>query len=233
MAQFCTKCGSPLADGMQFCTVCGATVGQPQAAMARPPAPAPPAPVAAPVRVAAPAAVPGPKPPSGSPVVKIILIVLAVFIFLGVLGMGACVYIGYRAKQRFNQFQKQVTTTFPMPSGTREVHVQPSAPTRSESVQTGPVVDTGVPVYPGAIPAGGSGQMSLGTTTVKTQQYLSDDSVDKVAAFYKDKVPDARVIQSGNEAVVQSIGSGGVLTIGISPDANSGKTKIAISNMTK
>lgn len=177
MAQFCTKCGSPMAEGMKFCTGCGATVGQPQAAMARPPAPVP---------VAAPAAVPGPKPSSGSPVVKIILIVLAVFIFLGVLGMGACVYIGYRAKQKFNQFQKQVTTTFPMPSGTREVHVQPSAPTRSESVQTGPVVDTGVPVYPGAIPSGGSGQMSLGTTTVKTQQYLSDDSVDKVVAFYKD-----------------------------------------------
>ena len=75
--------------------------------------------------------------------------------------------------------------------------------------------------------------MSLGTTTVKTQQYLSDDSVEKVVAFYKEKVPDARVIQSGNQAVVQSIASGGVLTIGISPDTNSGKTKIAISNMTK
>ena len=28
MAQFCTKCGSPMSEGMQFCTVCGATVGQ-------------------------------------------------------------------------------------------------------------------------------------------------------------------------------------------------------------
>lgn len=227
MAQFCTKCGSPMAEGIQFCTSCGATVGQPQAAMARPPAPAAPAPIAAP------AAVPAGTPSSGSPIVKIILIVLALFMFLGILGMGSCLYIGYRAKQRLNQFQRQVTTSFPMPSGTREVHTQPSSPAGSANVQTGAVVDTGVPVYPGAVPAGGSGQMSLGTTTVKTQQYLSDDSVDKVVAFYKEKIPAAQVIQSGNQAAVQSFGSGGVLTIGISPDSSSGKTKIAISNMTK
>ncbi len=227
MAQFCTKCGSPMSEGMQFCTVCGATVGQASAPAPRPPAPAAPAPVA-PL-----APVPGAKPASGSPIVKIILIVLAVFIFLGVLGMGACIYIGYRAKQRFNQFQKQVTTTFPMPSGTGAVPTQPGAPTGSANVQTGPVVDTGIAVYPGATPVGQGTTLTMGTTTVKTQQYLSDDSVDKVVAFYKDKVPDARVIQSGNQAAVQAFGSGGVLTIGISPDANSGKTKIAISNMTK
>jgi hypothetical protein len=76
--------------------------------------------------------------------------------------------------------------------------------------------------------------MSLGATTVKTQQYITSDSVDKVVAYYKDKMgATARVIQSGDQAMVQVAGESGVITIGISPDKNSGKTKIAISNMTK
>ena len=28
MAQFCTKCGTPLPEGMRFCTGCGAVIGE-------------------------------------------------------------------------------------------------------------------------------------------------------------------------------------------------------------
>jgi len=76
--------------------------------------------------------------------------------------------------------------------------------------------------------------MSLGGNTVKTQQYITDDSVDKVVAFYKDKMGStARVIQSGGQGVVQVFGTSGVTTIGIATDSSLGKTKISISNMTK
>jgi len=236
MAQFCTKCGTPLTEGMKFCTGCGATFGEPSAPAAPPPplqpavTPPAPRPVVAGPAAAAPTASPG------SPVLKIILIVVAVLIFLGLLSAGACVYMVYRAKQKVNQFEKQVHATFPMPAGTREVRTEPSAPAAVPvpTPPAGPVVDTGVPVYPGAAPWGGGGQMSLGGNTVKTQQYTTDDSVEKVVAFYKDKMgPTARVMESGGQGVVQVFGTSGVTTIGIATDSSLGKTKISISNMTK
>ena len=231
MAQFCTKCGTPLPEGMKFCTGCGATIGEPSAPAA--PAPAVPAPAAPRPAPAAPAAA-APVASSGSPIVKIILIVLAVFIFLGLLSAGACVYMLYRAKQKVNQFEKQVHATFPMPAGTREVHPQPVAPAVAPTPPAGPVVDTGVPTYPGATSWGGGTQVTTGTASLKSQEYTTSDSVDQVLAFYKDKLgPTAMVTQSGGQAVVQVLGANGEITVAIKPDSGSGKTKISINSIGK
>ena len=220
MAQFCTKCGTPLAEGLQFCTGCGAAVGVPSA-----PAPAGLAPVAAlaqtPPPVAPGSVSPVPAASSGSPVLKIILIVVAVLILLGLLSAGACVYMVYRAKQRVSQFEKQVHTTFPMS-------------TQLPGGQAGPAIDLGVSVYPGATPTEAGSTMSMGNGAVKVQEYTTSDSVDKVTAFYKDKLGSrAMVTQKGQEALVQLIGSNGVLTVSIVADGNTGKTKFTISSIGK
>lgn len=227
MAQFCTKCGAPLGEGMKFCTGCGATIGAPAAPPARAPAPAVPV-QAAPAPTAAAAA------KSGSPVLKIVLIVLGVLILLGLLSAGACVYFMYRVKQRATQFEKQVQATFPTPAGTREVRTQPVAPPAAPTPPAGPVVDTGVAIYPGATAWGGGSQMTMGGTAIKSQEYLTDDSVDKVLAFYKDKLGStAMVTQSGGQARVQVFGTNGTTTIAIKPDPSTGKTKISINSITK
>lgn len=76
--------------------------------------------------------------------------------------------------------------------------------------------------------------MTLGTISVKTQEYLTDDSVDKVLAFYKDKLgTNLMVRQAGGEAVVQLLGAKGQTTVAIKPDASTGKTKITINCMSK
>ena len=241
MAQFCTKCGTPLAEGMKFCTGCGATIGEPSAPAAQAPAgQAPVAPVAPPPVVAAPTPAPAapaaaaPAASSGSPIVKIVLIVVAVLIFLGLLSIGSCVYLVYRTKQRVSQFEKQVRATFPTPTGTREVRTQPAAPAAAPSQQAAPVIDMGVPVYPGATATEGGGQVSMGVGGLKVQQYTTSDSVDKVVAFYKEKLGStAMVTQSGEQALVQVVGSNGVINVAIASDSGSGKTKITINSITK
>jgi hypothetical protein len=183
----------------------------------------------------APAAVAAaPAAKSGSPIVKIILIVLAVLIFLGLLSAASCVYFIYRTKQKVTQIQKQVQATFPMQVGTREVHPQPVAPAAAPAPPAGPVVDTGVATYPGATPWGGGSQVSTGTASMKAQEYTTSDSVDQVLAFYKDKLgPTAMVTQSGGQAVVQVLGANGETTVAIKPDSSSGKTHITINTIGK
>jgi hypothetical protein len=92
MAGFCTKCGSALGDDARFCLQCGAPVGPP---------PAPP-------QVVVPgAAAPGPAPAkSGSPVVKIIVGLLAFLALVTLLGIGSCVYVGYRVRKRARELSQ-------------------------------------------------------------------------------------------------------------------------------
>ena len=250
MAQFCTKCGTPFEEGIRFCTGCGAAIAAPSAAPDAPPpavfgetlpvappvveaSPMPPAPVpGAPASAAPVPAAPAPK--STSPVVKIVLAVVALLIFFSLLGIGACVFVAYRIKQKATQFEKQVQTTFPMPTGTREVRTQPAAPPSSPDAASATPIDMGVLIYPGATAKDGGSQMSMGAGGIKVQQYLTTDSVDQVATFYKDKLGSkAMMTMGGGSAQVQVGGSNGYISITISPGGGDGKTVISITSITK
>lgn len=108
MAKFCTQCGTPAAnEAVKFCAKCGASF--PVAAPAPPPAQAAASPAsppvaapAAPVQAAGPAAATSAAKAS-SPLVKILLGLLAFFVLIGTLGVATCFYIGYKAKQRLAQ----------------------------------------------------------------------------------------------------------------------------------
>jgi hypothetical protein len=183
--------------------------------------------------VAAPAAVAAPVAKSGSPIVKILLIILAVFLLFSLLGVGACVYYAYKVKQRVNQIREQARITFPTARGTRELRTQPFNPA-VPTPPAGPAVDTGVAVYPGATPWGGGTQVNGPTASMKAQEYTTSDSVDQVMAFYKDKLGStAMVTQSGGQVVVQTLGANGEVTVGITSDAALGKTKITITSIGK
>ncbi|MBZ5670116.1 MAG: zinc ribbon domain-containing protein [Acidobacteriia bacterium] len=228
MAQFCTKCGAPMGEGMSFCTSCGASVAGPPAPAARPPAAPPPS--AAPAGAAPVTAAPASK--SGSPIFKIILAVVAVLIFFSLLGVGACVYVYYRARQKVNQLRNEARITFPTSVGTQEVRSEPEG--QKLDRETTPAVDLEVPIYPGATHAEGGGAMSFGAGAFKVQQYTTDDSVDKVVSFYRDKMGSKAVVQqSEGKAVVQVAGSNGLISVTVVPDDASGKTKFTITRIGK
>jgi len=100
MAGFCTKCGSALGDDIRFCLQCGTPVGPPPA----PPQGAVPAtPAGVQAAGAAPAAAPA---KSGSTVVKIIVGLLAFLALVTLLGIGSCVYVGYRVRKRARELSR-------------------------------------------------------------------------------------------------------------------------------
>jgi len=247
MAQFCTKCGTPLPEGMQFCTGCGAPVGQPSAPAPQAAAPPPMAPVPQPPAAPAPYTAPAPATPAAAPAAKkggsggkIILIILAVIVFLTLLGAGGCVCVYYfYLKPKAIKIEKQAEATFPTSMGSREAQNQPMTPGGAPGVVpgAGPLTtpDIASLAYPGATSTGASGgQVFPGMGGVKVQEYLTSDSVDTVANYYKGKLGnDAMVTQANGGAVVQMVGSNGILTIAINPDQGSGKTKISISSIGK
>jgi hypothetical protein len=105
MAGFCGSCGSPIAAGVRFCAKCGvATPGAAvQPAVATPPVSAPPVSAGAPIS-------PQPVASQGSSsALKIVLIVVAVFVFLMLLAAGGCFYIAYRVKQKAHEFSRQMS----------------------------------------------------------------------------------------------------------------------------
>jgi len=115
MANFCNKCGAP-SDGGAFCGGCGAdmrkppSAAQPQPVQAASPAPVQPAfqnvPVAqAPVQ---PQPVAQAAPVKGSPLVKIVIGVVA-FLFVGAaLAIGGVYYVVYRVKQKVQEVKTEV-----------------------------------------------------------------------------------------------------------------------------
>ena len=109
MAAFCVSCGSALGEGSRFCPKCGTAVGS-QPAVATPPV------------VNAPPATDGPITSGGgsSTAVKVIFGILGVIMFIGLLGLGTCFYVGYRVKQKAGQISHEMGGDAPRYTGKRE-----------------------------------------------------------------------------------------------------------------
>jgi len=228
MARFCTGCGSVLDENMKFCLKCGAQVGAPAA-----PAPAAvPPPSVTPVAVppAGAAAIGASAAKAGSPILKIVLIVVGIVVFLGVAGMVTCGYFAYKAKQKFTSMVETAKTTSGSES-TPEVSLEKGD--EGSEAETAATVD--VPPYPGATETEGGGQFSFGGKGgISTQQYETSDSVDQVLAFYKDKLgPKADIQESEGKAVLTLAGKNGLSTVTITRAAGAEKTKISIVRIGK
>jgi uncharacterized Zn finger protein (UPF0148 family) len=100
MAGFCRNCGSPLADGQGFCVKCGTRVGD----VSQPAMSAPPQQTAQPSVQAAPAAYSAPAKTGMSPLVKILIAVVIVFVVFGVFAATAMLYIGHRIHRKAQEF---------------------------------------------------------------------------------------------------------------------------------
>ncbi|HZO98953.1 MAG TPA: zinc ribbon domain-containing protein [Terriglobia bacterium] len=230
MARFCTKCGSAVGEGMQFCTNCGATSPFQAAAPAQATPPSSvPKPATAPVAVeptspgsSAPAAKPA------SPVLKVVLLIVAVFAFITVASLGTCVYFGYLAKRRATQMADAARRAAAN-AGSPEIQMEKGGE-RSEAVAT-----QEVPPYPGSTPTEGGGNLSVGGVGgISGQEYVTDDPLDKVLAFYKERLGSRITIQQAEgNAMFQLTTNEGITTVTMTRDEGSGKTKINIARIGK
>ena len=237
MATYCSKCGAEVPSDKQFCANCGTPV----AAAAAVPAYAPPA--YAPIATSAPQqgyappsgyTAPPPPPPGAYPsavapvpaksggALKIILIVVAIFVGLGILGAAALGFTVWRVAHAFHSSG---------PGG--EVSVDtPGGKINLNSTEHYSASDLGTDIYPGAQSGKGSMRMSLPTGSVITAIYTTSDSKDQVVSYYKDKLgSDASVYDNANSAVL-SVQKGPKETVMVTVSQNGsqdeGRTRISI-----
>ena len=197
---FCNSCGAPLNEGTKFCNNCGAAVSGVPAAAAQSIAPGP--------------------PPSkgGSSALKVILVIVGVIVLIGVLGMVTCGIVIHRAIKSAHVSQKGDNVKVETPFGDMETSTDPEQTAK----------DLGVEIYPGAdLRKEGTASVTFGSLHTVTANFESNDSVDKVCDFYKQKFPSAQVASSdqthcsivsgdkGNSTTisVQSSGDGSRFTI--------------------
>jgi hypothetical protein len=201
---FCNSCGAALNAGTNFCNKCGAA--QTGAPMGAPGQPA--------------AAVPAKQ---GSSALKIILIVVAVIVGLGILGIGTASYFVYRVAHNSHVTQRNGDVKIDSPFGTIESSSDPTAMAK----------DIGLDPYPGSEPMkNGSSSVSFGNIHTVAMQMTTDDPPSQVADYYKSKL--SNISYSTGQGDNYSMMAGGkddATTVSIS--VVMGKTHIVVSRVTK
>jgi hypothetical protein len=208
VASYCSKCGTELAPGAQSCASCGT-------------------PVAVPAAAAAPGTLP-PAPPQtgGNNAVKIILIVVAVVVGLGIVGVACVGYIGYRVARSVHVSGSGKEVTINTPGGSISTNAS----------ETFTSADLGTDIYPGATTGKGSMRMSLPTGSMVTAVYVTGDSKDQVVSFYKEKFgSDVSVMDSSDTAVITGKkGENESVVVTVTPNSSQyeGRTQVAIVHTT-
>jgi len=199
---FCNSCGATLDTGAKFCNKCGTT--QPGAAAAS----------VTPVLTPA-------SPQKSSSALKIILIVVAAIIVLGILGIGAVSFIGYRIAKRSRIHNENGNVRVETPFGTMNTSTDPDEAARN----------LGIDLYPGAeVVKGTTSNMTMGAMHTATADFETGDPVSAVGEFYKSRLPNANVVStSGDRYAIISTDKKNMLTINIEP--KDGKTRIHIARV--
>jgi hypothetical protein len=202
---FCNSCGATLDSGAKFCNKCGTTQPGPAAA--------------APV-FTSPGAAPG-TAPKNSNALKIILIVAAVVVGLGILGIAAVSFIGYRIASHSRVHNENGNVRVETPFGTVNTTTNPDEAARN----------LGVDVYPGAeVVKGTTSDMTMGNMHTAAADFESSDPASTVAEFYKSKVPNANVVSSSSDHyAIISTDKKNMLSINIEP--KNGRTRIHIAKI--
>ena len=204
---FCNSCGATVTDGTRFCNKCGAAI--------------PAGPSAPGVTAAAYTAPPPSK--GGSSALKIILIIIAVIVGIGVLGMVTCGIVIHRAVKNAHITQNGDNVKVETPFGSVETNKDPAQMAK----------DLGVEIYPGAVAQkNGTASMSFGNMKTVTATFEISDSVDKVCDFYKTKFPSSTMTTSDqNHCTIMSGDQQNMITI--TAQSNGDTTKLVIANVSK
>jgi zinc ribbon protein len=209
---FCNSCGANLTPGTRFCSKCGAAVL----------ASAPFSSAASPAAAGPPGTVPVPVPPRSSDnSMKIVLIIVGAVVLIGVLGLAAVGFVGWRIARHTRVHQDGNNVKVETPFGVVESTKDPAEAVRN----------LGVDIYPGAQVTNNGAQVgNFGGVHTSSAIFETGDSFDKVAAFYKSKFPGATVSTSGaNHCSIVSTAANNLVTINIQADGD--KTKIQIARV--
>jgi hypothetical protein len=202
---FCNSCGTALTPGAQFCNKCGAVITPGSGA---------PAPTAAPV----------PTSTGGSSALKVILIVVAVIIGIGILGIVTVGVVGYHVAKRTHVRQEGGHVKVETPFGNVETSNDP------DQVAKG----LGVDIYPGAqVQKEGASIGTFGSVHTATANFITSDAVDKVCAFYRPRVVNPTVATSDqNRCTYVSNNDQNMITINVESDG-ADNTRIQITSVKK
>jgi hypothetical protein len=163
---------------------------------------------------------------SGSSALKIVLIILAVVIGLGILAMGAVGFFVWRVAHAVHVSGNGSNVTLNTPGGT----------ITTNNSETYSASDLGTDIYPGAVSGKGGMRMSLPTGTMVSAVYLTGDSKDQVLAFYKTRFGSDASVFDSSDGTVLTVNKGQqesvVVTITKGAGDNSGKTEIHIVHTT-
>lgn len=216
---FCNTCGASLTPGNRFCNKCGAAI---IASSLPPSSPAPNAGGPAMAGSTVPSAsIPAANAGQGTGALKVILIVIGVFVLLGVLSVGSVAFFAWHVAHRTRVHHDGNNVRVETPFGNVEATQDPSSAVRN----------LGVDLYPGAeVQKNGSSTATFGGVHTATVRAESNDSVDKVASFYKAKFPNAMVTTTdAGRCTIVSNDHKSMISINI--EAEGDKTKIAITNV--
>ena len=202
---FCNSCGANLMPGAQFCNKCGATIaGTPAAASS-----------------ATPAAPAVPAPGGGGSALKVVLIIVAVVIGLGILSIiSLAVFVHHFARNsRVHQEGNKVRVETPF--GTVDTSTDPKQVAK----------DLGIDVYPGAqVQNDGAATANIGKIHTVAATFTTSDSVDKVCAFYKSRLPNTMVSSSDqNRCTYVSNDQKNMVTLNV--ESSGDMTRIQITNV--
>ncbi len=197
---FCNSCGGTLEAGARFCPKCGAAI---------------------PMAAAIPATVPSAAapPPQGSGALKVILILVAGIVVLGILGIGTLTFVIRRIAHRSHIDNRNGNVKVETPFGTVQSTNNPDEAART----------LGIDSYPGARVLTGNTATIGGMHTV-TAEFESDDPPEKVMAFYTSRFPSANVAtKDQNRYTIVSTDKKNLITINIEPQGS--KTRITVANV--
>jgi hypothetical protein len=199
---FCNSCGAQITEGTKFCSKCG----KPITGGLSPSTPA------------GGSLTPASSGGNSSPL-RTILIIVGAIIFIGVVGIASLTFIGLRLARHSRVTQEGEHVKVETPFGTAETSKDPEDAAK----------ELGVAVYPGAeAQKEGASSATFGRVRTVSAAFQSDDSVDKVCAFYRSKFPNATVSSSErNRCTIVSNDPPNMITINVEPNGDGCRFQIA------
>lgn len=157
-------------------------------------------------------------PKSGNTVLKVVLIIVAVFVLFGVVVAGVLGYGAYKLSRAVHRAASG-DVSFSTPGG-GSISAGSSASITSS--------DLGIPEYPGAHQSNGGMRMKTSSGSLVTAVFTTSDSPDKVADFYKEKMGEQASVMEGSGSTILTSGETGEdkIVVTITPDSDG--TKITV-----
>ena len=171
-----------------------------------------------------PTPVPSPAPQSGGSTLKTILIILGVIAAVVILFAGLVIYGCYHFTRKIVQNNR---TTVTIPGG--------ASITANDSASY-TAADLGTDIYPGAKPEKGGSKISTPAGSMTTGVYSTPDGLDKVEAYYKDKLGSDATESTSGERIILSKRVSKTETVTVTANSHAddmdGRTKIMIAEVT-